>query len=550
MSKQRLELTWIGKNNPEYDVANIEPRILEENPKLSYGDKNTENMVIHGDNLLALKALLPEYEGKIKCIYIDPPYNTGNAFEHYDDSVEHSTWLSLMKPRLELLRDLLSENGIIFISIDDNELCYLKVLMDEIFGRVNFVTNLIWKKKRKASNLDKQVRTLHEYILVYAKNRRNRTEGLSFFEDKPEENKPYPFYNSGNTRGKLKFPANFVKVSSMADGTIKAGTFLDNKTSVDLLNDIDILNGTVINEFTLIGEWRYSQASLDKFADNNEIVVIKGSKLKPYWINNSDRKKYIKTLLSEYETIGTNEDSEKEIFDIFGSKAFDFPKPESLIRALVDSSTDVNDIVLDSFLGSGTTAAVAHKMGRRYIGIEMGEQAYTHVQKRLVKVINGTDNLKLSEELKWEGGGGFKYFELAPSFITTDEHGNPVIDEFYNENKLIKAMCKIMGYTFKPSPTNYWNHGFGQGKNYIFVTTQMVSVGTVQQIASQLGNGETLLICPKKYEPGAENIDDRITIKKIPQSVLKACHFGKKEYLLPINEATAIEEIEYEDEDE
>ena len=147
VNKQKLELTWIGKNNPEYDVANIEPRILEEREDLSYGDSDTENMIIHGDNLLALKALL-EYEGRVKCIYIDPPYNTGNAFEHYDDSVEHSTWLSLMKPRLELLRMLLHpEQGSIWISIDDDETHYLKVLCDEVFGRQNFVANVIWEKK-------------------------------------------------------------------------------------------------------------------------------------------------------------------------------------------------------------------------------------------------------------------------------------------------------------------------------------------------------------------------------------------------------------------
>jgi len=169
--KQKLELTWIGKHNPEYDIANIEPRILEERTDLSHGDKKTENMIIHGDNLLALKALLPEYEGKVKCIYIDPPYNTGSAFEHYDDSVEHSTWLSLMRPRLELLKMLLSEDGSIWISVDDNEAHYLKVLCDELFGRANFVANVIWEKKYSPQNDAKWLSDSHDHILVYANNK-------------------------------------------------------------------------------------------------------------------------------------------------------------------------------------------------------------------------------------------------------------------------------------------------------------------------------------------------------------------------------------------
>ena len=173
MGKQKLELTWIGKNNPEYDIANIEPRILEERTDLSYGDKESENMIIHGDNLLALKALLPEYEGKVKCVYIDPPYNTGNAFEHYDDSVEHSTWLSLMKPRLELLKILLRDDGSIWISIDDNECHHLKLLMDEIFGKQNFVNTVIWQKKYAPKSDSKYLSESHDFILVYAKVRDN-----------------------------------------------------------------------------------------------------------------------------------------------------------------------------------------------------------------------------------------------------------------------------------------------------------------------------------------------------------------------------------------
>mgnify|MGYP000911705100 CR=1 FL=1 len=210
-------------------------------------------------------------------------------------------------------------------------------------------------------------------------------------------------------------------------------------------------------------------------------------------------------------------------------------------------STKEGELVLDSFLGSGTTAAVAHKMKRKYIGIEMGDHAYTHCKVRLDKVIDGTDQGGISNAMGWTGGGAYKFYELAPSFINKDEYGNNIIDGYYNETKLIKAMCKLLNFTYQPSKTEYWKHGVGQGKNYIFITTQLLTCGMVQQIASHLAEGESLIISPKKYEPGAEKIDSRITVKKIPQSVLKACHFGKKEYLLPIKE-TALEEAEINEE--
>ncbi len=221
-------------------------------------------------------------------------------------------------------------------------------------------------------------------------------------------------------------------------------------------------------------------------------------------------------------------------------------KPELLLQTILKHFSNPGDWVLDSFIGSGSTGAVAHKMGRKYIGIEMGEQAYSHVRKRLVSVVEGTDQSGISKAMNWKGGGGFKFYELAPSFIVIDEFGNPVIESSYNDIKLIRAMCKLTNYTFAPSPTEYWKHGKGQGNNSVYVTTQLLSVAMVQQIVRHLGINETLLICPKKLEPGCEKVDARITIKKIPQSILKACQFGKREYLLPIKER-AIEEIDEEE---
>lgn len=496
-NKQKLELTWIGKNNPEYDIANIEPRILEENPELSNckNDPNTENMIIHGDNLLALKALLPEYEGKIKCIFIDPPYNTGSAFKLYDDGVEHSTWLSLMKPRLELLRSLLTENGSIYVAIDFNETHYLKILMDEVFGRECFQREIIWRMgwlsgfKTVAKNYIRN----HDSILYYTKNANN------FYFNK---------IKAYTTKDDYVERFNAEQVKTIQEKLTQFG--LSKKDSKEFSNFISTIG--LPERYPLEDTWNCGQ--YDKLNSIN-VVSFAGEK--------------VSKMLGVTELKGQ--------------------KSEALIKRILTISTEPGDFVLDSFLGTGTTCAVSHKMNRKYIGIEMGDHAYTHTKARLDKVVDGSDQSGISKAVKWEGGGAYKFYELAPSFIIKDEFGNPVIDDFYDDAKLIKVMCKLMNFTYQPSKSEYWKHGIGQGKSYLYVTTQLLTSGMVQQIAQHLTAGESLIICPKKYEPGAEKIDNRITVKKIPQSILKACHFGKKEYLLPVKE-TAIEEVDNEAEDD
>jgi len=529
-NKQKLELTWIGKNNPEYDIANIEPRILEERTDLSYGDKDTENMIIHGDNLLALKALLPEYEGKIKCIYIDPPYNTGNAFEHYDDSVEHSTWLSLMKPRLKLLRELLHpDQGSIWISIDDDETHYLKVLCDEIFGRNNFVANVIWEKKYSPSNDAKWLSDSHDHILVYANNKSVWRPNLL---PRGEKQNAYYKYDDKDGRGLWRSDNVLVKTFS------KSGVFA-------------IINPNTGKEyFPPAGScYRFNAETAKRYLEENRFYFGKDGKgapqLKRYLSEVKDGVT-VKTIWFRDE-VGDNQEAKKEVKE-FGDTTFATPKPERLLQRILFLGTKPGDLVLDSFLGSGTTCAVAEKMGRKYIGVEMGEHAYTHCKVRLDKVIDGTDQGGISKVVGWKGGGGYKFYELAPSFVEIDEFGNPVIDSYYNDTKLIRAMCKLTNYTFAPKRSDYWKQGKGQGNNNLYVTTQMLSVAMVQQIVSHLGTNETLLICPKKFEPGCRDVDTRVTIKKIPLSILKACQFGKKEYLLPIK-ASAMEEVDEEEGD-
>jgi adenine-specific DNA-methyltransferase len=529
-NKQKLELTWIGKNNPEYDIANIEPRILEERTDLSYGDNNTENMIIHGDNLLSLKALLPEYEGKVNCVFIDPPYNTRSAFLHYDDSVEHSTWLSLMKSRLELLRMLLDDGGSIWIAIDDNEAHYLKVLCDEIFGRDCLAASVVWRSTDNSNNDAKQFSIDHNYILVYG-----RTPGWQ-----PQK------IDADSKRSHFKNPDNDPR------GPWFDGNPLNSpKPRPNLMFDLIAPGGRIIKSPK--NGWRWSEETLQEKINTGEIRFNKdgtGIHRRTYLVDMKGLPP--STLWADLDETGHNRQAKYELKTLFPNikvaELFSTPKPEKLLKQILDIATKPGDMILDSFLGSGTTAAVAHKLSRRYIGIEMGEHAYTYVQPRMKKVVDGNDELKLSETLDWKGGGGFKFYELAQSFITKDEFGNPVIDGFYNDSKIIKAMCKLMNFTYMPSQTEYWKHGIGQGKNYLYVTTQLLTSGMVQQIAQYLNSGESLIVCPKKFEPGAEKIDDRITIKKIPQSVLKACHFGKKEYLLPIKES-AMEEVDIEAED-
>jgi adenine-specific DNA-methyltransferase len=572
-NKQRLELTWIGKNDPEYDIANIEPRILEEIPELSNcaNDPNTENMIIHGDNLLALKALLPEWEGKVKCIYIDPPYNTGKAFDKYDDCVEHSTWLSLMKPRLELLKMLLREDGVIFVQIDDNEQIYLGSILLEVFGKQNYIACLPVVQNLKGNQDQYGFAGTHEYILVFAKNKNLfKFKEFQLNEEEIEEwdqddigffKKGAPLRATGEESNREDRPSMFYpllvkedKIHLISDeefqSLIKNGSFDDdylNKLTTKYKNcGYDVVLPRV--DENTFGRWRWgflenkARFSYDVLINKSGGTITFYKKQRPAIGDLPSRKP--KSLLYKPEYSSTNAKSESR--KLFGGDYFDYPKAEQLLYDIIHISTNENDLVLDSFLGSATTIAVANKMKRRFIGVETGKQAYTHCKVRLDKVIEGNDDLRLSEALGWKGGGAYRFYELAPSFIIKDEFGNPVIDDFYSDTKLIKAMCKLMNFTFAPSTTEYWKHGIGQGKNYLYVTTQLLTSAMIQQIVARLGADESLIICPKKFEPGADKIDRRITIKKIPQSVLKACHFGNREYLLPIKES-ALDEVDQED---
>ena len=523
--KQRLELTWIGKD----EELKLEPRILIEDPKKSHGDPKAENMLIHGDNLLALKALEQDFAGEIKCIYIDPPYNTGSAFEHYDDNLEHSTWLNLMKPRLEILKALLDEkNGSIWISIDDDESHYLKVLCDEVFGRSNFVANVVWEKKFSPQNDAKWLSDNHDHILVYSRNKSvwrpyllPRTEEMDARYQNPD-NDPRGPWTSGDLLRKD------VQKSGLYEITAPAGKKYNPPSG----------------RSWRVPEYRFHEMVKDKriwFGANGANVprikrflseVQQGVVSKTIWFR---------------EEVGDNDEATKEMRALFPDDPFTTPKPERLLRRIFELGSKPGDWVLDSFLGSGTTAAVAHKTGRKYIGIEFGDHANTHCLPRLKKVVDGKDELPLSAELNWKGGGGFKFYELASSLLRKDKFGNWIIDDKYNANMLAAALCKHEGFKFFPDENVYWKQGKSTENDYIFVTTSFVTAEQLDKIHEEMKRGESLLICAKSFAPACKDRHGNITIKKIPQVVLGKCEFGKENYDLNIVNVSKDDSEESED---
>lgn len=509
--QNRLELTWVGKG----DEPKIEPRILIEDPQYSYGDANTENMIIHGDNLLALKSLEQDFAGKVKCIYIDPPYNTGNAFEHYDDGLEHSIWLGLMSARLKMLYTLLAEDGSIWISIDADESHYLKVLCDEIFGRRNFVDEVIWQRAYAPINLKKTLSRSHDAILVYSK------MGSNF-----ELNK---LARSEEANARYKNP----------DGDVR-GLWTSDNLSVGPAIDKNIYEITTPSGRKALPpkgySWRLSQNRLAEFIADNRI----------WFGEDGGNVPRIKRFLSEvkdgvtpmtlwtYQEVGHNQDAKKEVKQFNDDDVFATPKPEKLIERIIHLATKPGDLILDSFLGSGTTAAVAHKMGRRYIGIELGDHAYTHCVVRIRKVIDGEQG-GISKAVNWQGGGGFKFYELAPSLLQQNKYEQWVINKDYDTKMLAEAMAKHQGFTYHPYPEVYWKQGKSSEQDYIYTTTQFVTGELVDRLAMELAPQETLLICAPHFVKGIESHYSNISLCKIPAVLLKGCDFSKDNYNLNVN---------------
>lgn len=522
--KQRLELTWIGKEiRPK-----LEPRILLEDPDKSYHAAHRvsendifDNLLIFGDNLLALKALEQEFTGKIKCIFIDPPYNTGSAFEHYDDGVEHSIWLGLMRDRLEILRNLLSEDGSLWITIDDNEAHYLKVVCDEIFGRANFVANVIWQKKYAVANDHKTIAPMHDNILVYRKSEAWQRNLLTRTEEKDRQ---YRYTDE--------------------KGIFRIDNYTCNKSSEERPNlYYSIIQPNTKEEIfpSRTRVWAYSQETHKKHIQDDLV----------YWgkdgLSKTPSYKRYKHLLKNQGTVpqtlwlheyaSHTDAARKEIRTVLGSSSIadDFitPKPEGLIQRVLEIATNPNDLVLDSFAGSGTTGAVAHKMGRSWIMIELGEHCHTHIIPRLKKVIDGEDKGGITQAVNWKGGGGFRYYHLAPSLLEKDKWDNWIINKNYNSVMLAEALCKIEGFTYSPSDTFYWQHGYSTERDFIYVTTQNLSHEQLSKLADEVGQEHTLLVLCSAFR-GKADIFPNLTIKKIPKQILSRCEWGHDDYSLKI----------------
>lgn len=551
----RLELTWPGKE----DRFNPEPRILLEDKAKSYGDAESGNMLIHGDNLLALKALEQDYTGKVKCIYIDPPYNTGNAFEHYDDGLEHSIWLSLMRDRLEILKRLLAEDGFFCCEIDDSEGQYLKVLLDEIFGRNNYLTT-IYVQVRYADKTLKQDMDFHkqiEQIHIYRKNYGARPN-LNIVEKSFEK---YNFYIKEKGTGKeiilggkkvLKFNSSEYEIYQdvgSEDGRKEiwaSGTILDGNSSGRFFRDY--LTGRYLTDgygvlYKVYGigddkfDFRY-------FTGPKKEGATKGKYYQGVPLEQLNNPEFQQTSPIEnfIDLAGAFGNCRLEgSVDFRGGK-----KPEILLQKILTHFSNPGDLVLDSFLGSGTTAAVAHKMGRRWIGVEMGDHVYTHCIPRLQKVIKGEDQGGITKTVNWQGGGGFKFYELASSLIVKDKYGQQIISDKYNADMLAEAMCKVLGYHYKPDAEKYWKQGYSSEKNFIYTTTMAMQEESLGKLATEIGDNNLLICCSAFI--GNKTAYPNITVKKIPAAILKKCEWSREGYPLNLhNYHPTDEDFEFEE---
>ena len=551
-----LELTWIGKENR----PKLEPRVLIEDASKSYhakyrvrangtaDDANArrsepehlrqsaqsavdtgdlfDNRLIFGDNLLALKAIEQEFTGKIKCIFIDPPYNTGSAFSHYDDGVEHSLWLSLIRDRLELLRRLLAQDGSLWITIDDNESHYLKILCDEVFGRMNFVANVVWEKKYSPQPNAIWLSDSHDHILTYAKDKEAwrphplpRTEAMDA-RYRNLDNDP---------RGPWK-PQDFTV--SLTGGQRGAQFARTGESS----NIYEIVTPSGRRLMPTRGRcWGTSEHRFRELvADNRIWFGAAGNNvpaLKKFLSDVQDRN-VAKTIWYRSE-VGDNQDAKREAAAFNDTDVFSTPKPEALVERVLQLATGFGDWVLDSFAGSGTTGAVAHKMGRRWIMVELGEHCHTHIIPRMKKVIDGQDPGGITEAVNWKGGGGFRYYRLAPSLIVRDQWDNPVINPEFNAAMLAEAMCKLEGFTLDPNTDVYWQHGRSSEADFIYVTTQTMTHDMLAKISDEVGPNRSLLICCSAFRSDARQFEN-LTVKKIPKAVLKKCEWGHDDYSLEI----------------
>jgi len=547
--KQRLELTWIGKD----ERPRLEPRVLIEDAAKSHHaaarvSENDifDNRLIFGDNLLALQALEQEFTGKIKCIYIDPPFNTQQAFEHYDDGVEHSLWLQLMRDRIALLYKLLSLDGSFFVHIDDNELGYLIALVDEIFGRSNRISVISFKQSAASGpkSINPGLVSTSNFILYYVKDRRYwkpnrvyvpiaRDARYNTFINNYEDH--YSRWSIGTLRAAF---ADYHKVQ-VRDLKSKFGSELERRLSEFVLSNADrVVQPALVRPEDINVDARGALFESSKKPG----IVAKSPREGRYFLNGKQLLFYAsktQEIDGQVTTTGLLTTIWDDLFsnNLHKEGSVSFPngkKPEALIKRLLELSTnDSSDWILDSFAGSGTTGAVAQKMRRRWIMVELLDHCHTHIIPRLTRVVEGEDPSGVTDAVQWKGGGGFRYYRLAPSLLKKDRWGNWIISDTYNPAMLAEAVCKLMGFTYAPSETEYWMHGRSSERDFIYVTTQSLTASQLRAISEEVGDERSLLICCAAFRADP-NAFPNLSIRKIPQAVLRKCEWGKDDYSLNI----------------
>lgn len=531
--KQKLELTWIGKE----DRPKLEPRILIEEPERSYhaihrvSDQDIfDNRLIHGDNLLALKALEQEFAGKIRCVFIDPPYNTGIAFEQYEDGLEHSTWLSLMRERLVLLSRLLTPDGSIWITLDDNEAHYMKVLGDEIFGRGCFIADISWQKRDGPPN-DRKIGSIHDHVLVWGKTlagTSKKTLAEEAFNLMPRTEKADAQYQVFREPGGPDPRGPFRKIDTTANA--KGGRYVES------------LYYPIKNPYT--GKevwprkgtcWRHNPEDMARLQTDRRLYWgVSGTATTPMRKLFKSEAKQGMSAPSIWSDVGLNQHASAHLEELFGEKAvFETPKPEALLSRVIQIATKEGDWVLDSFAGSGTTGAAAHKHHRRWIMVELHEHADTLIRPRMQKVIDGHDSGGATDSTNWKGGGGFRYYRLAPSLLERDKWGNWVINKEYNATMLAEALCKLEGFVYAPNEAVYWEHGHSTERDFVYVTTQHLTHEQLVQLSADVGSERSLLVMCTAFR-GKADAYPNLTIKKIPKTVLSRCEWGRDDYSLEV----------------
>jgi adenine-specific DNA-methyltransferase len=578
-AKTKLELTWIGKENR----PRLEPRILLEDASYSHHAAHRregdifDNILIHGDNLLSLRSLEQNFAKKVKCIYIDPPYNTGQAFEYYNDGLEASVWLSLMRERLIYLERLLHPKGAIFVQIDDGYLAHLKLIMDEVFGPhryINMVT-LLAKTSSGASGggEDRRLKKNTEFLLVYGGDEfksfnpvYNETLLDTYLEQMRLDGTSFKYTSVLVERGKREY-IDTIKDGSGGDIAIYRvnGAKTESLSSICKRQGIGMAEA-ISRNYEQVFTTENAQTSIrtrvqDRIGPEDGLFAIdyvpvsgrnKGKttevlfagpqKRLVSWFKNVTHRQG--NRIYKREKLGTLWD-DLNWNNVTREGGVRFPngqKPEKLISTCISLCTEPGDIVLDSFAGSGTTGAVAHKMKRRWIMIELGEHCESHIVPRLKSVIDGTDQGGVSKLEGWAGGGGYRYFRIAPSMLEKDQFGQWVISKAYNPEMLSEAMCKHFGFTYAPSAEHYWMQGHSSEADFIYVTTSSLTHDQLRAISEEVGEKRTLLICCKAFQSPNPDIFRNLTLRKIPAAVLNRCEWGKDDYSLKVENLPMMDE--------